>query len=231
MVRFLEEHSSLALLAGVVSVLLFLPGCQKRAAPQIRPDLLSDANQAFESRDYLKAAQLYQAYIDSGASPRKLEEIVFQQSLALMGVDHTHGLGDACEQALNRLLQDYPESPFRTQAHALLSFHGRLHGLQQQLNESEAKLESQTKSLASLNQRIADLEARLEGSKEEKTLLQSHLDIRRERIEGLSKELSERERQVSLLQAELLELKEKMRRLKKIDFEALKDPSIEDDRR
>lgn len=183
-----------------VALIPLLPwSCQRRAPPPpptpppvtppavvapAPPSSLELGDQYFDAADYPNAAASYTEYLRGSLSAPDRDRVLFR--LALIHAFPANPAQDS-QQAmsfLRDLLNQYPQSPFRPQAHILLEF-------QQEIERLRSEISLREERIGELTQQVA----RLEQVELEK--LRADVNRREERIQQLTQEL-ERLKQIDM---------------------------------
>jgi len=121
---------------GVASVVPPTPPVATAPAP---PAALTDAESAFESRDFLRAAVSYELYFQSKPQSNDLDRIQFRYGVAqsLSGVT---GLESASTDTFNQLIREFPNSPWVPPARMEITLQDDIARLQADKSQRDEKI-------------------------------------------------------------------------------------------
>ncbi|MFB3906059.1 MAG: tetratricopeptide repeat protein, partial [Acidobacteriota bacterium] len=144
-----QNEEQLQRLSGqVTEILQRIDELEKRQEAE-RNDPLRRAGVSLRDGNVKKAAEIYQAYLSTPNAPNR-DEAAFR--LALIQLSQEAGLRDSrlALNLLDRILKEWPESPYAPQARHLLSVHRELARLRSQVENQQAELKQLSDALNAL---------------------------------------------------------------------------------
>ena len=121
----------------------------KVAAPPSSLDL-GEAN--YQARKYANAARLFEAYLQKNPTSSDRDMVLFRLGMSLALADNSTEDMRRAEQTLKRLVAEYPASPFREPAEAILYLQSQIESLKADLKEKDAKLKLLSEELQKLKE-------------------------------------------------------------------------------
>jgi chromosome segregation ATPase len=140
---------------------------------------LRQAEKSFETGDYAKAAEAYEAYFRDNPSRKNQDRALFRLALAYSFPNNpAHDVQQAV-RVLRQLISQFPQSPYALQAKVILSFHEEIERLSLDITQREDRVK----------------------------LLSSDLDQLKREVDKLRADVRERETRIRFLSNELEQLK------------------------
>jgi outer membrane protein assembly factor BamD (BamD/ComL family) len=104
------------------------------------PAVLMDAESAFDSGDYVKAAKSYETYLQSNPQTDEKDRILFRYGTALMlsGVAARETVGD---DTFKRLITEFPNSPYAPHARKVLQLRTDIATLKSDVKSKDEKIQ------------------------------------------------------------------------------------------
>lgn len=148
--------------AGILLVALTVSACHRRPAPPAVPAppppaamRYSEAEKSFDAGDYAGAAGLYQEYLNLGA-PQDRDRALFRAGLSWAFAGKTQENAGRAKAQFQRLVTQFPSSPYTAPANLVLSLMAEIDGLRGSLKEQEVR----AKALAEELKRLKDIDMR-----------------------------------------------------------------------
>lgn len=190
----------------LLSTPLLLGACAKKprpvpvsvpAAPPA-PDYFKEGEERFESGNFDGAAAAYEKFLNGGRGAHR-DKAMFRLAL-------THYLPDTSLQdpqrartLLRRMVEEFPASPYRSQAEFILDLENEIEGLRMEAAGNVARIE----------ELMSDME-RMRGEL---------LHERQTEVGKLQADLRERDEKIKRMSGEIEKLATELEKLKKIDME------------
>jgi len=133
-----------------------LPDSVPAPAPSPAAATLDDANRAFNSGNYDEASRGYETYLRSTPPGDLRDQALFQLALtyAMRPAPATDWMRAAA--TLKQLLDEYPNSPFKSPANLILSLHAELDQLTTDSKQRDQRIKQLTTELDRLKKIDAD---------------------------------------------------------------------------
>jgi len=126
-------------LSWILAALIAATGCHKghkgvtaisppappAAVVSAIPALLMDAESAFDRNEYLRAANSYGGYLQSGPQSNEMDRILFRYAVA-QSLSGVKSLEDHSSETFRQLIHDYPESSFLPPARMGIALQGNV---------------------------------------------------------------------------------------------------------
>lgn len=205
----------------ILLLLLVGTACSKLVSVNRRTSL-NEAEEFFQSGQYVRAAPLYEQELRSKA--RERDRILLRLAVSYLLIEGPGHRPGRARELLETLIQEHPESSWKPYAQAVLSAENQLEESQERnaaLSEAVASYQSRMQALANEKEGLAGNLKRLQDDRE---LLEKHLQLRETSLENIIKVLEKESRQNAALRTEVDRLKEELEELKKIDLGRFPSP-------
>jgi hypothetical protein len=153
-----------------LSCLFVVFGCHRAvrvAAPPPPPPVpaaLMIADDAFDQGDFTRAARSYDTFLDSHIVREDMDRILFRSAVS-DSLSEAGGQQEKSSEVLNRLVRDYPQSPYTSPARIILNLRSDLakvqgdyvklqidrDGMQKMLNDKIKQISDELESLKKID--------------------------------------------------------------------------------
>jgi hypothetical protein len=146
-----------------------LPGAESTSAatlPKIvpMPNYFESAERSFQAGDYRQAIQTYETFFKTTPKSKDSDQALFHLGLSrALANDSTRDLRQA-EAAFRRLIAEFPQSPYRSQAEWILGLQGQIDKLRIDVKERDEKIRRLSEELHKL--KTIDMQRRPSKTKE-----------------------------------------------------------------
>jgi hypothetical protein len=123
------------------------PTIPKATAP---PNSFDLGEASFRARKYANAARSYEAYLQKNPEASDLDLALFHLGLSLALANTSAKNMSQAEQTLKRLVTEFPGSPYREPAEAILQLQSQVEKLKTDLREKDAKFKLLSEELQKL---------------------------------------------------------------------------------
>ncbi len=169
------------------------------ASPSLR-----QADTYFSSRSYRQAIRAYETYLHTQPQAKEIDRVLFHLALAHTLAEPARPSVQTAEKLFERLVKDFPASPYSPQARLILDLQSHLETLRQDL---ATRAEFLVHLLADAEEAQESLR-RLAGEKDgEIDRLDAQLTALRQKLEHRTAEIATREEKIARLERELRALK------------------------
>ena len=202
-------------LVPLLGICIVLNSCQRKVkVPNVINDLpdLQQGETYFEAGDYLRAVQAYEAYLHHDISRRNHDRVLFHLALAYAFPSSPAYNQQKAIGLFERLLTDFPESPYKTQAELILSLQAQIDRTKLMSDRLNSQVEELRSTVQVKEQQLKELHMALEQ-------LQSNALQKEEQIRNLKLELMQMKTDLTQREERLKNLKTELEELKRIDLE------------
>jgi hypothetical protein len=116
------------------------------------PNSFEMGESSFKSGDYPKAARYFEEYYKTGTKSENRDMALFYLGLSRALSNNANRNLRRADEALRRLISEFPTSPFRVPAEIILGLQAQVDGLQSDLKEKEAKIKQLSEELQKLKE-------------------------------------------------------------------------------
>lgn len=194
-------------LVALLGLCIGLNACQRKIrVPSVTSDL-QQGETYFEAGDYLKAIQAYETYLRHDISKNNHDRVLFHLALAYAFPSSASHNQQKAIGLFERLLTDFPESPYKSQAEFILGLQAQVDRLRLETDRLNSEVDNLRSVVHAREQQVKELEVALERL--ESGALNKEEQIRNSKLElmQLKSELIQREERVKNLKIELEGLK------------------------
>ncbi|PYV38845.1 MAG: hypothetical protein DMG06_24640 [Acidobacteria bacterium] len=198
----------------LLGVCIILNSCQRKVrVPNVINNLpdLQQGETFFETGDYLKAVQVYETYLQQDSSGRNHDRVLFRLALAYAFPSSPAYNPQKAIGLFERLLTDFPESPYKNQAELILGLQAQVDRLKLQSDQLNSEVDGMRSRVHAREQQVKDLQGSLEH-------LQSGTVQKEEQVKNLRLELTQLKSELLQREERLKNLKTELEELKRIDL-------------
>jgi len=123
-------------------------------APKIvaEPSSFDRGEESFKAGDYINAARSFEDHLKTGTISEKRDTALFYLGLSRALSDNSNRNMRRAEEALKRLIAEYPSSPYKAPAEFILELQTQVESLLLDLKEKEAKIKQISEELQKLKE-------------------------------------------------------------------------------
>jgi hypothetical protein len=116
------------------------------------PNSFEMGETSFKAGDYSKAARSFEDYLKTGTKSENRDVALFYLGLSRALSNNANRNLRRAEEALKRLITEFPASPYRGPAELILGLQAQVDSLQSDLKEKEAKIKQISEELQKLKE-------------------------------------------------------------------------------